>query len=522
MTDQVATTSSEGPSPRTHLLPLRARLAYSVGHVLNDLCASMWFTYLLAYLTFVRELRSTLAGALLLVGQVADAVATPFVGIESDRDDDFWLCRYGRRKTWHLIGTLCVVGSFPFLFSKPLGSHPSSQEAEFVYYAAFIVIFQFGWASTQISHLSLIPDLTPIPHERVELNAMRYAFTVASNVVVYTVTWAALGISGTDHEAQVGPPDGHVFRDIVLIVVAIGAFFSVIFHIVVRDPSRGGRRESRSRHTDEYIRSLVLDRSCHFTWKDWFREKGFYVVGVVYMCTRLYVNLNQVFVSIYIQRTLLLQRESIAIIPLVMYVSGLVMSLPVKFISRHIGTKNVYLLGAILGVAGAAWIFFGQSTPFFSHYQIYGVAALIGIASTTMLLASLALTNELIGGHTTSGAFVFGAMSFLDKMANGIMVITIQDLHKYKTAIDKRDDYYHYVMVFACGGAAVIGIIFDIVLFFVNHDTASTTTYPGRNGVSTNTGPRDHVDVRSSSPADFEEGVGNYLPTSPLLGSTSS
>lgn len=159
--------------PRTHLLPLRARLAYSVGHVLNDLCASMWFTYLLVYLTFVRQFRSTLAGALLLVGQVADALATPFVGIESDRDDDFWLCRYGRRKTWHLVGTLCVVGSFPFLFARPLGGQGSSQEAEFVYYAALIIIFQLGWASTQVSHLSLIPDLTPIPHERVELNALR-------------------------------------------------------------------------------------------------------------------------------------------------------------------------------------------------------------------------------------------------------------------------------------------------------------------------------------------------------------
>lgn len=514
-------TSTAVPTPRTHLLPLRVRIAYSVGHVLNDLCASMWFTYLLVYLTFVRQLRPTLAGALLLVGQVADAVATPFVGIESDRDDDFWLCHYGRRKTWHLIGTLCVVGSFPFLFSKPLGSHPSSQEAEFVYYAAFIIIFQFGWASTQISHLSLIPDITPIPHERVELNAMRYACTVASNIIVYTVTWAALGISGADHEAQVGPPDGHVFRDIVLIVVAIGAFFSCIFHMVVRDPSRGGRRESRSRHTDEYIRSLVLDRSHHFVWKDWFKEKGFYLVALLYMFTRLYVNLNQVYMSIYIQDTLLLRRESIAIIPLVMYVSGLISSLPIKLAAKHIGTKNVHLLGGALGIGGSLWILLGQMTPMYKDYQIYGVAAVVGAASTTMLLASLAITNELIGGHTTSGAFVFGAMSFMDKMANGIAVIIIQDAHKCNSCIGVRDNYYQKVMVYICGGAAVGGILFALSLFVINHDS-SLNTRNGSNGVSTNTRPDDIVDVRCSSPAEYEESIGNYLPTSPLLGSTSS
>ncbi|KAH8040282.1 hypothetical protein HPB51_010062 [Rhipicephalus microplus] len=279
-------TSAGVPTPRTHLLPLRVRIAYSVGHVLNDLCASMWFTYLLVYLTFVRQLRPTLAGALLLVGQVADAVSTPFVGIESDRDDDFWLCRYGRRKTWHLIGTLCVVGSFPFLFSEPLGRHQSSQEAEFVYYAAFIISLPVwgaeydecfeNLAKRHIGHIGYPKSVLRIKYGAF-IKLRIYACTVASNIIVYLVTWAALGVSGADHEAQVGPTDGFVFRNIVLIVVAIGAFFSFIFHLVVRDPSRGGRRESRSRHTDEYIRSLVLDRSHHFVWKDWFREKGFYL-----------------------------------------------------------------------------------------------------------------------------------------------------------------------------------------------------------------------------------------------------
>ena len=30
-------------------MPLVQRLSYSVGHVLNDLCAAMWFSYLLVY-----------------------------------------------------------------------------------------------------------------------------------------------------------------------------------------------------------------------------------------------------------------------------------------------------------------------------------------------------------------------------------------------------------------------------------------------------------------------------------------
>lgn len=46
------------------------RAAYGVGHVLNDLCASMWFSYLLVFLHSVLGLNNLAAGVILLVGQV--------------------------------------------------------------------------------------------------------------------------------------------------------------------------------------------------------------------------------------------------------------------------------------------------------------------------------------------------------------------------------------------------------------------------------------------------------------------
>lgn len=42
------------------------------------------------------------AGALLLVGQIADAICTPLIGYESDRAPG--CSNYGKRKTWHLVG----------------------------------------------------------------------------------------------------------------------------------------------------------------------------------------------------------------------------------------------------------------------------------------------------------------------------------------------------------------------------------------------------------------------------------
>lgn len=72
-------------------------------------------------------------------------------------------------------GTVCVLLSFPFIFSPCLGCGAATPEwAALLYYGPFIVVFQFGWAATQIAHLSLIPELVTSDHEKVELTALRY------------------------------------------------------------------------------------------------------------------------------------------------------------------------------------------------------------------------------------------------------------------------------------------------------------------------------------------------------------
>ena len=77
-------------------------------------------------------------------------------------------------------GTLCVMCSFPFLFTECITCGNSPNIAQFIYYAPFVVIFQFGWASTQISHLSLANDCTPHPSERTLLQSVRYVCTNTS------------------------------------------------------------------------------------------------------------------------------------------------------------------------------------------------------------------------------------------------------------------------------------------------------------------------------------------------------
>ena len=57
-------------------LNFKIKLGYGVGHVLNDLCSAVWFTYLLIFFHHVLNFNNALSGVILLIGQVSYFILT--------------------------------------------------------------------------------------------------------------------------------------------------------------------------------------------------------------------------------------------------------------------------------------------------------------------------------------------------------------------------------------------------------------------------------------------------------------
>ena len=75
------------------------RLGYGTGHMLNDMCASMWFTYMLVFFHNVVQLSNTDAGLIVLIGQISDGIWVILVGVLSDLDCNNWIYnKIGKRK----------------------------------------------------------------------------------------------------------------------------------------------------------------------------------------------------------------------------------------------------------------------------------------------------------------------------------------------------------------------------------------------------------------------------------------
>ncbi|CAF0745666.1 unnamed protein product [Rotaria sp. Silwood1] len=445
----------------------RSKFAYSVGHILNDLSASMWFSYLLVFYHRVVNFSNASAGYLLLIGQIADAISTTFVGFESDRART-GLFHYGRRKTWHLIGVICVLSSFPFCFNLCVGCKYSDLWAKFIYYTMFIIIFQFGWSCSQITHLAMINELTHKDGERVALNSYRYAWTVISNIFVYTMASVLLGFHPSNDETDITSADAPIFRTLAFIVVGIGLICMIIFHV-------GLKESEQPAEETEYRLQLSLTSSGRLkrmTWKKFLREKEFYQCTFIWMCARVILNVTQVFLPLYIIDTIsTLNRVFVAIAPLCSYVSGLLASFPMRAINKRLGRKPTIIFGLCFTLSSTIlfWFIFDLKDNLRIEIALISACVLLGIGTSTTNICSFSLASDLIGLNTECGAFVYGIMSFTDKLANGIVIAVIQQCNPCILASTTRCAlYYRYILTFIPVGVATLTILMILSIWKTN------------------------------------------------------
>lgn len=515
---------SEGK--KTDKLSIRQKFCYGAGHILNDLVANAWFSYLIIYLTKVARLSNSHTGLVAMLGQVTDGVCTPITAILNDKT----VCRYGRRKIWHLIGSLCVSLSFPLLFTRLLG-HETSDTLKLTYYIGVAAVFQFGWGCVQISHLSLIPELASRETEKIELNAIRSALRFSCGIFVFGVTWILLRRSS---EENISSATWKQFMFLGLIIICTGTVFNVIFHagikeppsdalqrwldehnnekrksgrngpeqkalltqVVYQPPSGSGRTlqavvttmdESRGKCAKGLVsetavaesESSAIDRrTVNFsqeiidksivtgkgkTRKQWLRSPGLYKMGVVYICTRLYVNVSQSYLPLYLTETMRFEKESIAYFPLVVLVTGVLASVAVKPLSKFFGSKITFCLGAVSAISASFW-FFAQNVD--ARLAVYATAILMGSGGSIMLVTSFSMIAQLIGHDKKTGAFVYGFIGFFDKVFSGAVFKIIQDLNPQ----DKQgkecltcDKYVRYVQSIVPGTAAVVALLCVLV-----------------------------------------------------------
>ena len=165
--------SESGLNSRT---PVFQRFACGVGHVMNDITRQLLFSFRLVIFMQVFGLSAANAGWLMLYGLITAATSSAIGAFLIDNFKIPYLSKtLGKRKAWHLIGTMVGAIAIPLYFSSCfLCQSDQGQWQQMIYIPVLNTILSFSFGLMEISHLSIIPAIAKDQSEAVELNAWRY------------------------------------------------------------------------------------------------------------------------------------------------------------------------------------------------------------------------------------------------------------------------------------------------------------------------------------------------------------
>jgi sugar (glycoside-pentoside-hexuronide) transporter len=378
-------------TPRERLSPAR-KLAYGLGdHTVNVSLSAASFFYLI-FLTQHAGLRPALAGLVVLVARIVDAISDPAMGRLSDRTR--W--RAGRRRPYFLIGALPFGFCFALMWSTcPFGS----EWGRFFYYAGAYVGVSLSVTCVSVPYLALLPEMATDYDERTSLNTYRNLLTVAGTFVAVGMKSLVDGFGGDPAAWQ----QAGIWLGIWMVLPWL-----LVYRVSFEQP--GYQRESDLGFV-EGMRVLARHRSYRIL-------TGLYILGRVSMDL---IGAMFLFWFIY-----WIGREDDFQPTLAIFLIVAMLALPFWLaVSRRTDKRDIFVLGCAWWAVSMIAIYFAQ--PDHPRWLIFAAASLAAIGYAVVDLAPWAMLgevvdeDELITGERREGVYV-GCFMFIRKLAGASAV----------------------------------------------------------------------------------------------------
>ncbi|MEW6201427.1 MAG: MFS transporter [bacterium] len=156
-----------------------------------------------------------LAGMVMTIGRIVDAVTDPLVAYISDRLKTPW----GRRKPLIAVGAPFLFAFFYLLWTPPGETY--SQTANFIYFALIMGLFWAAYTVPLIPYMSLLPEIAVTSHERVN---------VSTWVAVFIIIGMMSGFLGSSYLIE-----NFSYRTMGLIFGAVSLVFYYIVALFVKE-----------------------------------------------------------------------------------------------------------------------------------------------------------------------------------------------------------------------------------------------------------------------------------------------
>lgn len=385
-------TSQAERSPST--LTRLQKLSYGLGDLGPAITANLLVFIFLPFLTDVAGISPGLAGQVLMIGKIWDAINDPVIGFLSDRTESRW----GRRHAWMIWGAI-PFGLFFFLcWVVP----PFGEWGTFWYYVIVSIFFNLGYTMVNLPYVALTAELTPDYNERTTLNGFRFTFSISGSIFSL-ILGLVLSLLIKDPQLQ------H------LVLAALATILSVIpLYLSIwgtRQPVKRIEQERKSTHIEASI-PLVDQVKIAFT------NGPFLFVMGIYLSSWLAIQVTATVLKYYVVSWMGLPDSLFFMAALAVQGTALVMLSAWSQVSYRLGKKAVYYLGAGFWLITELGLFLlqpGQIGFMFFLCIIAGFGVSVGYLIPWSMLPDVIDLDELKTGQRREGVF-YSFMLVLQKM----------------------------------------------------------------------------------------------------------
>jgi len=386
-------------------------MAYGAGDLGPAITANIVVVFLLVFFTNVAGLDPGLAGSILLIGKIWDAINDPMIGALSDRTESKW----GRRLPWILWGAV-PFGIFFFLqwVVPNFSDNPNTNQwGLFWYYVVISIFANIFYTIVNLPYTALTPELTQNYDERTSLNSFRFAFSISGSILSLIIALVLFGVFPND------PIKQYLLIGGVCAILAVLPLYWCVFGIRERVLEGEARRQANPPppQTMSYWEQLKVA----------FRNRPFlYVVGI-YLCSWLAVQNTVAIIPYFVQNWMGLTEQDFTKVVIAVQVTGLVMLFVWTAVSKRVGKKAVYFMGMSVWVIAQIGLFLLQPGQVVGMY-VLAVMAGFGVSTAYLvpwsMIPDVIELDELNTGQRREGLF-YGYMVLLQKLALAIGVFLV-------------------------------------------------------------------------------------------------
>ncbi len=149
-------------------IPLRVKMGFGVANLGDTVITEFVGAFFIFFLTNVAGIRPALAGTIIFIGVMWDAVSDPVIGTLSDRSK----LKSGRRRPFLLMSVLPIVVFTTLLFTAV----DVADGLKLVYFILMVILYWTSYTLFNIPYLSLGSELSTNNDEKTKASSVRQTF----------------------------------------------------------------------------------------------------------------------------------------------------------------------------------------------------------------------------------------------------------------------------------------------------------------------------------------------------------